>query len=380
MSTQNPDNSIEASSEVLAVGTSTADVAEDLMDEGEGAVSSCPKGYVLAWLLVVGALVLGAWNFYQHQAHQQIQQQTLAAINKKLIESMDKNEQLRRQIISQESKLSAHESQIESSQQSLQKLEYKTVDHQVDLTLREAASALQIAQWVLVYQKNAQEALHIVQSVYDKVQPISQVGLEPVKRSLRQDVGALKEVPDMALEQLLSDLQYINLKVPSLVTIRPLAPQSHDASTAPKEGWQHFKRQFIDGIKKVVVVKKHGEVQPVLTADSRLVVEQNIQWMLQQAQWALLHRHQSTYQKSLQSASQWIERYFARDAALSQELLAQLEKLVKLDINPDLPDLIRSQQAINQVLQAQVQARNSTSNSWAIGVTPSSSTAGVQTL
>lgn len=111
---------------------------------------------------------------------------------------------------------------------------------------------------------------------------------------------------------------------------------------------------FIDSmfsfLSSVFVWRKWEETpEAMLAPGQESYIKQSLRLMLEQARLALLDRDNTLYQRSLGEGRDWLRRYALTDSAIGQSMLAELEQLIALDIDPDLPTLNQSLNLISQV-------------------------------
>jgi uroporphyrin-III C-methyltransferase len=88
----------------------------------------------------------------------------------------------------------------------------------------------------------------------------------------------------------------------------------------------------------------------VVTQDEELVRRQHLQLLLFTARTALARHDQPTYRGSLASARQWLGDYFDVNAPATQTLLREIQLLEAVDIDPRLPDISKSTDALQRVM------------------------------
>ena len=65
-------------------------------------------------------------------------------------------------------------------------------------------------------------------------------------------------------------------------------------------------------------------------------LQHNLQLLLQQAQWALLHDEPAIYQSSLQQFQESVQTNFASDSVITQTIMQTINQLKKIDF-PTFP-------------------------------------------
>ena len=100
-------------------------------------------------------------------------------------------------------------------------------------------------------------------------------------------------------------------------------------------------------------VQQHDEaVTALLTPDQQLYLKQNLRFMLEQAQIALLQRQQKIYINSLDKASQWISQYYFMDHGVKAALLETLQEFSQESVEDSLPDISGSLSAVQTLIRS----------------------------
>ena len=71
---------------------------------------------------------------------------------------------------------------------------------------------------------------------------------------------------------------------------------------------------------------------------------------------ALLSGNGVLYSESLRRAQHWVAEFFASDEAAARAMAAELSQLEMLKVAVDMPELSRSLQALNNVMQQRLQS------------------------
>ncbi len=91
-------------------------------------------------------------------------------------------------------------------------------------------------------------------------------------------------------------------------------------------------------------------VTPILPPKEEYYLRQNLVLKFQLAELALLRGDQAIYSNALAEADQWIKQYFALDNIQTQVVLAGIEKLQRIDIAGQMPDISGSLEVARQVM------------------------------
>ena len=121
-----------------------------------------------------------------------------------------------------------------------------------------------------------------------------------------------------------------------------------------EEGWRGFFMGMWQAFTDLVTVRRRDQAdQPVMAPEQQLYLTQNLQLKLETARLALLRRDERIFHDSLKTAREWVQKYYAADAAAVASTLTSLQQLDKIVVNPELPSLSASLNAIRGVIASQ---------------------------
>lgn len=213
--------------------------------------------------------------------------------------------------------------------------------------LAEAKYLVQLANYHLTFTHDVPASLALLQTAEMRVASLNDPTLQPIRQLIADNIAALQAVPRVDLAALLTriaalqtqalSLPTLGLSQPIMQTNNPDQSQTETQSTTPlrqamSESWST--------LQKVIVVHRTDQpIQPLLSPEQQAYLQQNLQLILQQAQWAALRGNGSVYQESLQQAQNWIQRFFAKNLYETKAFLVALTDLQKIEVQPKLPDL-----------------------------------------
>lgn len=111
---------------------------------------------------------------------------------------------------------------------------------------------------------------------------------------------------------------------------------------------------FIDStltfLGSVFVWRKWEDTPEAMLAPGQDIhLKQNLLLMFEQTQLALLLRDGDLYRRSITNGSDWIHKYVVVDSAVAESILAELNSLRAIDIDPALPSIDQSLTLISQL-------------------------------
>lgn len=207
---------------------------------------------------------------------------------------------------------------------------------EIEYLLRVAADALYLTQ-------DVDTAIYALQAADDRLRRLGDPRFMPVRQLISdhlQELGAIS-VPD---------INGMALKLGSMmreVSELPLrqarhARMSDDAvvdTTADAGLWQRFRRGVARLFDKLVTVQSAEPPAPLLKPDEHFFLYRNVELQLASARAALLTGDAAAYRQSLETAREWLNRYFDTSDPAVENIIADINGLLGVTLQPSLPDV-----------------------------------------
>ena len=226
-----------------------------------------------------------------------------------------------------------------------------------DWLLAEAEYLIKLASHRLLLEQDVKTAIIAMEGADARLADVGDPSLLKVRKQISNDIQKLKSVPtidiagiSLALSSLVKTVDKLPLQVPDPDAIRQRIEERKPQKTS-HEDWQGFVATIWQDLKNLIVIRRHETpIQPMLTADQQFFLIQNLQLRLEQARLALLQGETGVYQERLLEIEKWIPLYFDTKHKLTASTLDTIGKLRKQDITPELPELTRSYERLEQYL------------------------------
>jgi uroporphyrin-3 C-methyltransferase len=128
------------------------------------------------------------------------------------------------------------------------------------------------------------------------------------------------------------------------------------APTSIGERFFRSLRQALEKIGGYVRIQRHDEaLKTLLSPGEQLYLKQNLRFMLEQAQIAVLQRQQPVYENSLSKAKGWITEYYVIDPVLKKKILAELADISRHNVEEPLPDISGSLVSLKALIKVRQQ-------------------------
>lgn len=212
------------------------------------------------------------------------------------------------------------------------------------------------------------------------VRELDDSALFPVRQAIASDLLAIRALAATDVEGLYLRLAALAAQVdklplfnaPTLNTDRNWSEEASSAieASAPDADapWlERVQHSFALALKKLadvlgIRVRSDLEVEALLPPQEIFYLRQNLHLMFQQAQSALLSGQEQVYQSSLDSAREWLAKYFQLAGQSTQAVLNDLEQLQKVTVSQPMPDISGSLRALKVYMDARYITGNSSAS------------------
>ncbi len=233
--------------------------------------------------------------------------------------------------------------------------------------LKEVKYLATLAAFHLTFENNVVLARQLLETADQRISADTTSDLFPLRQAFAQDIAMLDATPTIDLAGLIARLQTLSQQAEALpqtpITLdkKEIVMEKTDATTAPISDQPTTWHAFLGKLKEftyavghtlstmVIVSKDSKSIPTLLTAEERSFVVTNLQSQLTLAQWAVVHRQADVYQQSLLQVNNWLQRYFSAESPLVQSMLKTTESLQKISVNPTVPNISRSLDALAKI-------------------------------
>ncbi len=286
-------------------------------------------------------------------------QSSLTELQQRLAQLEEQNQKLAEQ---NGSAISSIQESLNSQNERLMTL--STTDRN-DWLLAEAQYLLSLANQRLVIEREASTANALLAAADNILAGIDIIELRTVRQAIKSEQIALQLASAFDREGLFLEIAALSdqidklslFKMPEIILDKP----SEIVSTEGLSFWEKFKQSIamsIDDLQFLVRVRELSKpVEPILPPDSHQYLKQNLRFMLEQAQLALLKEQSQVYRNALLKAHQWIEQYYAINERESQVILARLAEIAEINIQQPIPDITQSRNQLEAYIKKEHQIK-----------------------
>jgi uroporphyrin-3 C-methyltransferase len=243
--------------------------------------------------------------------------------------------------------------QVQDLTSAVEDLHGRTEGPQRAWSRAEALFLMEIAQRSLVLDRDVATAVAALESADSRLAAVRDPTLTSVRQQLTNDLQALRAVSVPDRTGILTRLSAAEDEVRRIAVKGLLAVERESDQRADlPEGWfaraRAVVRNALAGLIQVRRVDSRGGI--IVTEDEQLVRRQHLQLLLFTARTAVARHDQPSYRSALASARQWLGEYFDLQEQPAQNLLREIQLLEAIEIDPRLPDISRSTEALQRLM------------------------------
>ena len=211
--------------------------------------------------------------------------------------------------------------------------------------LAEAEYLMRIANHRLLMERDAAAAENLLALADEILAEIDALAYHDVRADLAREMALLRAFKDvdaqsvfLRLEALKGLLDQLPLRLPTYSAPRQ---QPSQQEAAPPNGSPPMLETLAERLSGLIRFRRHeGEpVRPLLPPRQAEYLQLHLQLALDRAQLAALRHDQEIYRASLSAARDWLYRFVDPTHAATQQLTRELDALLAIDLNVQLPDI-----------------------------------------
>lgn len=212
--------------------------------------------------------------------------------------------------------------------------------------IAETENLLVMAQHRLNYARDARQALAALRVADYQLQQLGDPEYLPVRKLLEAEIGALESFERLDLSGMAQRLGRLGAQADKLAFAPPPSRPTGEAATDDEQGFLH---EVWKDLRNLVSIRTTTDVRrPLLLAEQKYFLRENLRLMLYGAQVALLHGDFTTVESNAKSARQWLDDYFDASTPAVQSAAKELDAVLKAR-TVDLPDLSASLKVLREI-------------------------------
>lgn len=221
-----------------------------------------------------------------------------------------------------------------------------------DWILTEIEQLLIMATHRLILAKDVASAIVIMETAELRMQAIKDPALLPIREQLIMDINQLRSVEaadnaGLALyfAGIINITDTLPLQLLDFTDTEAIAPTTADNELKPL--WKRLPSLLWQEIKSMLVIQRSNELQQVLLLPKeRYFLHQNLRLELANARQSVLNADAKNMRASIDLIKTWLTQYFNTDDASIINLIETMDKIYKIELQPELPDISSSLESI----------------------------------
>lgn len=210
---------------------------------------------------------------------------------------------------------------------------------------------VKLADMNLQFRQSVPQAIALLTLADQDIRDATDARFSEVRKALASDIVDLQSVPKIDTAGIYMRLLALNEKVDQLPLMNKptLASDTKQAAVSDEDlpWWKKGLKQSMESLRSIVVVRYNPSGKlPLVPPDQQAYLYQNWHAMLLNAMTALMQGKNDVYHASLQQALTWIKTYSIVDTPVAKAFIEELIALQAIDINPAMPKISRSLQAV----------------------------------
>lgn len=224
----------------------------------------------------------------------------------------------------------------------------------------EAAYLLRLANQRLQLEGDVEGATALLRTADARLADADNPALTPVRREIANELAALDAVPRLDRTGIYLALNAQQERVAGLRLSQAVEERAVTSSIEqpPSGTFQRQLARFGEELKDLVMIRHHDEaLEALVTPEQESYLRQSLRLILEQAQLALLKEEQGLYEASIDKALELINGYYDTSRQEAQRVIERLEELRDVTVEPELPDISGSQQAMAEFIDNRHESR-----------------------
>jgi len=319
------------------------------------------RSYAGLWSLLLTIALLAGAGWYGYQWFVQSQQQ-ISSLQQSQANLLAQNQQFAQQF---NQRLAAMDAGQKALTKYVEVIRDKDQHLRKDWLVMEAEYLIQLANYRLLFERDINTAIVALHSADVRLKDAADPALLNTRKLLAASIQSLKQVDQADLAGLSLTLSAVSKELESLPLNTPdpiakaHAANSDMAETNKVSSWKDLPAAIWRDLKTLIVIRDHDQpVGPLLSPQQRFFLVENLRLQLEQARLAMLTGQVDVFHERIQTAIQWIEMHFDKEAVLTKSTMDTLQQLSHAAIAPELPDISAAYQAL-QKYQANAEQGNS---------------------
>ena len=227
-----------------------------------------------------------------------------------------------------------------------------------DWALAEIEYLLIIATHRLALAQDVKTALSAMEAAELRLKDLGNPRLNPVREQLATDINQLRSVNAVDISGLAIHLAVLvdqskEFPLRDIVIADEQTQSSNPPEAVNGSGWREWPALIRQKIEAFLEVKRSEDLnQPLLLADEKYFLYQNLRLELENAKLAVLLGDTDNLQVSINTLTKWLNQYFDTSDATIINVLETLEHMASVELMSELPDISSSLESLRAYIRS----------------------------
>lgn len=254
--------------------------------------------------------------------------------------------------------------QIAQNQSLIAQFEQSSGKSQNNRALIEAENFIQLAYLNLMIAHNIPVTIRLLQMAYSHLTQANSPTAVEVQKILAQDITQLMVIQQVDIVTIYLELQKLSNQLSALPIMKEVTVSTqtdNKTDKTPQSFWRQGLLSSIETIKDLVIIRHRTQsMAPLISQSQQQLLVLNLQMLFSQAEWGVLNHQGKIYTASLQQISSLFKRYYLQTGSTTIQVSDELEKLLQINVEPDLPDLGKALAVIQTINRVSLQPKANT--------------------
>jgi uroporphyrin-3 C-methyltransferase len=309
--------------------------------------------------LAIGAYALWRLDGTRDRVDQLNQQLTQASTQREVLQSeiraAAEREQAARRVLEQRlDALKEAPKQLQEFAAALEELQGRAEGPERAWSRAEAAFLMELAQQRLALDRDVDTAIAALEAADSRLASLRDPSVATVRQQLAREIQSLRAAARPDLAGLMARLanaeeQAAGAAVLGIVAVERATPLTRLPEGFLARAWA-VARNAIAGLVTVRKIDSRGG--NIVTLEEQALRRQHLQLLLYSARAAVVRHDSTAYRSALAGARQWLGEFFDLTDPQAAALAREVQALEPVNIDPPLPDVTKSSQALQRLMPA----------------------------
>lgn len=229
-------------------------------------------------------------------------------------------------------------------------------DRPNDWLIAEADFLVNLAGRQLWLEHDVVTATTLMETADMRLAELNDPSLTPIRQAIAKDIQQLNAIKRIDTDGIVLRLHSLQQEIDKLPLANAILAKTQEetpkvVSSNVNDWKENLKTSLTDFVDQFITYRKRdGNVTPLLTPVQTFYLQENLKAKLGQAITAVYRENETLYDGALKTAQDWTERYFNQEEQITKSFIASLTYLEKQTIEASYPQVLLSQQMIDDLL------------------------------